>query len=248
MYRKLMMALCIGMMVLGLASTGYSEPSSNVALGKTVAAYGEFFTGGWSGSYVVDYSTLTDGVFFPVWHRWDTGPVWWDEDTDSIQNFLRVYLGDTYVVKKLIIQVDNNDDYIISWDDVIHGYMEVQVIPERNTGMAPPVLLEVDAITDAFTIEHDTTGRGDALYSVSEFQAYLGSIVIGNCDTGVADRVLDDNSTISGRIAECAENAHNHGKFVRCLAHFTYDLKKTGIINYKEKDKIKWCARRADIP
>jgi hypothetical protein len=243
-----MMALCIGMMVLGLASTGYSEPSSNVALGKTVAAYGEFFTGGWSGSYVVDYSTLTDGVFFPVWHRWDTGPVWWDEDTDSIQNFLRVYLGDTYVIKKLIIQVDNNDDYKISWEDVIHGYMEVQVIPQRNDGMAPPVVLEVDATTDAFTIEHDTTGWGDDWYSVSEFQAYSGSIVIGNCDTGVADRVLGDNSTISDRIAECADSARNHGKFVSCVAHLTNDLKKTGIINGEEKGKIQSCAAQADIP
>jgi hypothetical protein len=249
MYRKIMMALCIGMMVLGLASTGYSEPSSNVAFGKTVAGKGEFFTGGFGALQVVDFSTLTDGVFFPPGQNWTEGTVWWDEFMDSIQNFLIVYLGDTYRVRKIVTQLDSNDNYVVSWNDLILGPQQITVVaPSTPGGLTPPIEINVDAITDAFRIEADVGGRGDGYYSISEFQAYSGSIVIGNCDTGVADRVLGDNSTISDRIAECAESARNHGKFVSCVAHLTNDLKTTGIINGKEKGKIQSCAAQADIP
>jgi len=140
---------------------------------NTVVAKGEFFTGGWGDGLVVDFSTLTDGVFFAKGHQWDQGPVWWDEDMDKVQNSLSVFLGRTYYVQKLIIQVDNNDDYIISWQDMDQGYMEVQVIPNRHWGMDDPIVIEVEAITDAFKIEHDVNGAGDGLYSVSEFKAMV---------------------------------------------------------------------------
>ena len=152
----------------GLIGTTYS---ADVAFGKTVAAKGEFFTEGWGDGLVVDFSTLTDGVFFAKGHQWDQGPVWWDENEDKVQNSLTVFLGHTYYVQRLIIQVDNNDDYIISWQDAEQGYMEVKVIPDRHWGMDNPIVIEVEAITDAFKIEHDVNGAGDGFYSVSEFQA-----------------------------------------------------------------------------
>lgn len=164
--------------LVGLIGTAYS---TDVAFGKTVAAKGEFFTGGWGNGLVVDFSTLADGVFFAKGHQWDQGPVWWDEGMDNVQNSLTVFLGRTYYVQRLIIQVDNNDDYIISWQDVDKGYMEVQVIPNRHWGMDDPIVIEVEAITNAFKIEHDVNGAGDGLYSVSEFKAMeVCAINVGN--------------------------------------------------------------------
>lgn len=252
MYRKMMMTLCIGMIILGLSITAYSEPKSdvgNVAFGKTVAGKGEFFTGGFGALQVVDFSTLTDGVFFPPGQNWTEGTVWWDEFMDSIQNYLIVYLGDTCRVTKIVTQLDSNDDYIISWNDLKLGPQEITVVaPSTPGGVTPPIEITIDAITDAFRIEADVGGRGDGYYSISEFQAYSGSIVIGNCDTGVADQVIGDSYTISDQIAECAENARNHGKFVSCVAHLTNNLKKIGIITWREKHKILSCAAKANIP
>jgi len=79
-------------------------------------------------------------------------------------------------------------------------------------------------------------------------QGCLGTIIIDGCDTGVDDHLLPDGSTISGKIADCAANAANHGDFVSCVASLTNDLKKAGIITGKEKGAIQSCAANADIP
>lgn len=78
--------------------------------------------------------------------------------------------------------------------------------------------------------------------------AELEEVIIDGCHTGVADQVLDDGSTISDRISECAAGARNHGKFVSCVSKLTNNLKKTGIITGKEKGAIQRCAAQADIP
>ena len=81
------------------------------------------------------------------------------------------------------------------------------------------------------------------------YAVYAGmGIVIDGCNTGVADEVLSDGSTISGKIAECAAAASNHGEFVKCVSHLTNDLVNDGYITGKEKGKIVSCAARADIP
>lgn len=91
-----------------------------------------------------------------------------------------------------------------------------------------------------------------ATHSVSfediEVSGCLGTILIGGCDTGVTDQILDDHTTISGRIAECASDPKNHGQFVSCVAKLTNDLKKAGYITGKEKGAIQSCAARANIP
>ncbi|MCI5208111.1 MAG: hypothetical protein D3910_04840 [Candidatus Electrothrix sp. ATG2] len=158
---------------------GFTFPAfaGNLAKGKTVAAWGEFFTGGWGNGLTTDFSTLTDGTFFAKGHQWDQGPIWWDEGQDQEQNFLQVFLGPRcYKVRKIRIQVDNNDDYIISWNDKRAEYastnpQQVIIVPSRHWGMDRKIVKKINAVTDAFMIEHDSDGAGDGLYSVSEFQA-----------------------------------------------------------------------------
>jgi len=73
-------------------------------------------------------------------------------------------------------------------------------------------------------------------------------VIIGDCDSGVANPLFDDGCTISDLIAECAVDANNHGQFVSCVAHLTNDLKKDGFISGQEKGAIQSCAAQADIP
>lgn len=158
---------------LSFSFTNVSSNYKNVAKGKTVAGWGQFFSGGWEkDGLVTDFGTLTDEVLFEKGHQWNQGTIWWDEDKDKKQNFLKIFLGDTFEIKKLVIQVDNNDDYLISWKDKLKGYQKIVITPNRHWGMDKAIEVEVEAITDTFKIEHYVEGAGDGLYSVSEFKAF----------------------------------------------------------------------------
>ncbi len=148
MLRKLIVIITSAAIVLGVASSNaLSSETTNVAFGKTVATKGEFFTGGWGNGLIVDNSSLTDSVFFEKNHQWDQGPIWWQEDMDAVQNSLTVFLGATYKIRELIIQVDNNDNYLISWEDENLGSMVVPVVPELGYGMDTPIRIKVKAVT-----------------------------------------------------------------------------------------------------
>ena len=116
-------------------------------------------------------------MIFELWHQWDQGPIWWQENIDNIQNTLTVFLGSkSCKVIKLSLQVDNNDDYIVSWvDSHTHITDHVNIIPARNWGMSN-ISVNINAYTNAFVIRHDEHGAGDNLYAISEFQAF------GKCD------------------------------------------------------------------
>jgi hypothetical protein len=57
--------------------------------------------------------------------------------------------------------------------------------------------------------------------------------------------LLDGGSSIGDLIAECADGARNHGKFVSCVAKLTNGLKKDGIIAGREQGAIQSCAARS---
>ena len=139
-----------------------------------------------------DYSTITDGIFFREGHQWDQGTVWWDEAQDEEQNFLQVFLGPgCYKTTTLVIQVDNNDQYLISWYDYGTGTTRTEIVTPTyiNGGMAPKwkKRLRPAAITDAFKIEHLSDGDGDGNYSVSEFKALGWAIRSSRCKAPVTE-------------------------------------------------------------
>lgn len=75
----------------------------------------------------------------------------------------------------------------------------------------------------------------------------LGTIMIDGCDTGVEDRLYEDEF-ISELIEDCALNASNHGEFVNCVAHLTNAIKRAGIITGQEKGAIQSCAAQSSLP
>ena len=91
------------------------------------------------------------------------------------------------------------------------------------------------------------SGNGTIVVKDLTVTGCLAMVTIDGCDTGVVDQVYD-GTTISGKIAECAAAARNHGEFVSCVSHLTNDLVSEGCLTGKEKGKIQRCAAKADIP
>jgi len=74
------------------------------------------------------------------------------------------------------------------------------------------------------------------------------TIIIGSCDTGVENELLDTGCKMSDLIAQCAASAKNHGKFVSCVASLTNSWVRARLIDGREKGSIQRCAAKADIP
>lgn len=73
-----------------------------------------------------------------------------------------------------------------------------------------------------------------------------GTIVIGDCDTGVEDRVYDGR-LISEWIGECTAGARNPCRLLRCISALTTELKKAGIITCQDKRAIQGCAAQVKL-
>ncbi len=82
-------------------------------------------------------------------------------------------------------------------------------------------------------------------------QEGLDSFKIGDCDTGVVDRLVNGHDgpiMLSALIAQCEEGPpRNHGQYVRCVAHTLNALKKSHQITGREKGRILRCAAKSDI-
>lgn len=122
-------------------------------------------------------------------------------------------------------------------------------------GFPPPVLdIPLPGFGDVFfTLDGipDDDSDGDGVPDDEDCQPDSDlsmTVIIGDCDSGVANLLFDDGCTISDLISECAADADNHGQFVSCVAHLTNDLKKDGIISGQEKGAIQSCAAQADVP
>ena len=72
------------------------------------------------------------------------------------------------------------------------------------------------------------------------------TIVIGEHDTGVVDRLYDEK-LISEWIGACVAGAKNRCRFVRCVSALTNELKKAGIISCQDKRAIQRCAAQVKV-
>jgi len=85
---------------------------SNVALGKPVTASGSF------DSLPSALATLTDGVFLPQGSFWKSDTVNWDRRNSSV---VIVNLQGAFDLNGVIVQVDNNDAYVLEYHDPATG-------------------------------------------------------------------------------------------------------------------------------
>ncbi|MHC4129518.1 MAG: hypothetical protein ACYSUA_15405, partial [Planctomycetota bacterium] len=67
-------------------------------------------------------------------------------------------------------------------------------------------------------------------------------------DSGVTNVLFEDGCTMSDLIAQCAEEADNHGQFVSCVSHLAIDWARGGLIDKRRVGKIVSCAAMANLP
>ena len=70
-------------------------------------------------------------------------------------------------------------------------------------------------------------------------------LVIGTCDTGVANVLFENGCTLSDLIAGLRASSNNHGQFVSGVASLTNALAAEGVITNLEKAAIQKCAAKS---
>ena len=96
-------------------------------------------------------------------------------------------------------------------------------------------------------IDSDGDGTPDC-GDACEQSNLLPTVVVDGCDSGVANLQLEQACTIADRVAECAAEASNHGRFVACVSHLTNDIRKEGVISAGERSAIVTCAAQSSLP
>jgi hypothetical protein len=70
------------------------------------------------------------------------------------------------------------------------------------------------------------------------------TIIIGGCDAGVQNQLLENGCTMSDLISACGVGAMSHGKYVSCVAHLTNEWKEEGLIRRAQKGAIQRCTAK----
>ncbi|MDR7308564.1 PEP-CTERM sorting domain-containing protein [Rhodoferax saidenbachensis] len=153
-----------------LAVSSLSQAASNVALGSSVTTTGSGFgnDGGWCCSAPAALSTVVDGSFVANGQQWNIGTVFWGGAYGA--DVITISLPTLSSVSSLVLQGDNNDDYLIRYRNASNVWADLATIsPNRSWGMDMGGATFASPVTaNAFSI---SIVGGDGLASVSEFQA-----------------------------------------------------------------------------
>jgi len=134
--------------------------------------------------------------------------------------------------------IDDNGVYIAG---SAGGTDEVTVIDPCNGHTTATAEVRVIQDSDYDGIPDDD----EELCPLSNFEY---SVYIDECDPAIENHQFDDGCTMSDLIAQCADNASNHGRFVFCVAHLSIKWKKKQLISFKNMAALVRCAARADLP
>jgi len=107
-------------------------------------------------------------------------------------------------------------------------------------GITKPFGIAVDAAENVYV--SDTWN-----HRVLKYRYTMTTVVIDGCDSGVENKVLDNGSTMTSIIAQCAVPRAGHGSFVSCVTHLTNGWEKAGIITEAEAASITSCAEKSTI-
>jgi hypothetical protein len=139
--------------------------------------------------------------------------------------------------------------------DELQRTSEISLQPDKGLTVdirwEPPEDSEGTTCSDTLKIQNGSTDLETVLVTGNAVPAGSkkdpnGTIVIGECDTGVVDQ-LYDGKFISEWIAECAARTKNRWRFLGCVTVLTNKLKKAEIISCKDKRAIQRCAAQAKL-
>ena len=71
------------------------------------------------------------------------------------------------------------------------------------------------------------------------------TVVIGGCDSGVANTVFATGCRISDQVADCKVGTGGHDAFVSCVDRLAEGLGKAGTLSGEQKDALRGCAQKS---
>jgi hypothetical protein len=74
------------------------------------------------------------------------------------------------------------------------------------------------------------------------------TIVIGDCDTGVANVLFEDGCTMADLIAQCEDGADNPGQYLSCVVQLAIEWLHSGLISGRDLGRILACAATLHVP
>lgn len=173
-----------GVMPLPAVSAVIHEP--NIALNASVTLQGDFFQGGYPDGWIVQPSTVVDGIFLDQSTYWQQGGVWWHLPTLGGQSIV-IDLEASFVISALTVQVDDNDAYQLfyrncaedpwrlAWDIPSYNFYEgvdLFGMQNRPDPYSDSARYELPSAIRASQLMIMGTSDGDTLFSVSEVQAF----------------------------------------------------------------------------
>ena len=155
----------------------------NVALNKTVSINGsQTYVGANVAGCTVQNepsSTVNDGLFFNEQTCWTFGFAWQGPtNARDTNHYVDIDLGGTFALNAAIVQADDNDTYILQYEDVGGNYHDWWSIGApgpfgliTRPGGSNHTLEQALPTVEAIGLRFESTG-GDSYYSVSEIQAF----------------------------------------------------------------------------
>jgi hypothetical protein len=120
--------------------------------------------------------------------------------------------------------------------------MEPAINPDLTSSVEPPQDLTLSLLTDiGWFSDNDGVPDGVDACLRSDIRP---TVVIGDCNSGVANRMFTDGCSMSDVLARCAVGARNHGDYVSCVAQTTNEFKNIGAIDGSGKGAIQSCAAK----
>jgi hypothetical protein len=136
------------------------------------------------------------------------------------------------------LETDTDGDGLSDGDEVnVHGTDPTKADTDGD-GLSDAE--ELDGPTDPLNPDSD----GDGVIDGSDpFPTSIvgETLLLGTCDSGVANQNLGDGSSMGDRIAEAKDNAENHGGWVSAVSELARSWKKDGLISGREQGKIVSC-------
>src|SRR5258708_40153686 len=124
--------------------------------------------------------------------------------------------------------------------------MEPAMNSELTHSVTPPQALTLPLLRDiGWFPDEDNDGVADSADQCHASNLKTGDVMIGSCDTSVANELFSDGCTVKDLVNNAASSAKNHGDFVSSVSHLGNSLRDAGLISGTQKGALESCAAQA---